>query len=160
MSLKYKLENAFAQLLERKFSIGFAGGDRIMQILTSQMASDQTLGPRRIIIQALSGHPISPKARVLRMQAILICERLAIPNDSDPDEEDPTLNHSRNVDAAHAALDDDPIGLAAQLTREINDFTVFGVVPMGEVHDPPNLRANCLRDTWGYTCTCCEADCD
>ena len=153
MSIKYKLENAVKKSIER------VAEERQIQVLTSQEASDMTLTSRRVIIQALQGHPVSMKARVLRMQLIIMVERLAIPDADDSIDKEPTLNHSLNVDGIHQALEDTSEGMAELLSGQMTDFTCFLVNPMGEIHDPPHQRANCLRDTWGYVCTCCEADC-
>ena len=157
MSIKYKLERAFQAIIEG------ADLDRPIQILTSQTSSSETLGPRRVSIEALTGPQVTPKTRNLRMTVIIMVERIVEPADDDPIDEDPVANHRLNVDAMHTALDGADVGLAELLTAQneivdIAGFTCFGVVPLGEVREPPNQQDRCFRDVWGYVCTVCESD--
>jgi len=157
VSIKYKIERAFHNALAD------AASERDLQILTSQMVGWETVRPRRIIIAAITGSHVSPKARNLRMNVMVIVERIADDADDDPDDETAPVNHALNVDAVHEVLDNTPGGLARLLTSQnttpgVSGFTCFGVVPMGEVHEPPNQRERSLRDTFGYVCTVCESD--
>ena len=157
MSIKYKLERAFQSVIDG------ADLDRSLQILTSQTVSSETIGPRRVSIEALTGPQVTPKTRNLRMTVIIMVERIAEAAEDDPEDEDSVTNHRLNVDAIHTVLDDGEVGLAELLTAQnrvsdIAGFTCFGVVPLGEVREPPNQQERCLRDVWGYVCTVCESD--
>jgi len=157
MSLEYRTERAFKALLYQE------GVE--LQILSSQESSIGTLEPHRVVVQALRGDQITPKARNLRMTVLVHIETSADPG-PDEEEADPAdlaelrpEQHCENVDAVTAALLD-RTDLAVKLSElcPARPFTCFGVVPQGQVYLKPDEKARVLRDSLSFVCTVAQQD--
>jgi hypothetical protein len=158
MSLRFRTERAFRDLLSANDIDEVAGDLPAMQLVTSQEASISTLETsNRVIIQGLNGQQVTPKTRNLRMRILVHVETAA-------DEEDPevvadaslkAIEHCQQVDRVAEALNKSNLAalLSAQGQADGGQFTCFGVVGEGEVFIKPEGTARILRTTWAYTCT-------
>lgn len=158
MSIRAKLEWAFAQLLMAAGAAGVEGAPQLLRSHEEQAVIKS--GNQRIILRAAGGQQVTPRTRNLRMLLLVTVETNA--DRGAETEADPRALQSMLVDAAHAALDDEPdlAGRLSAMRSVVGSFTCFGVLPQGEIENPPAAEERMFRDVWGYQCTVAESDSD
>lgn len=156
MSIKYKLENAFRQVIEEGLEAGEHG---TLQVLTSLENQQTTLETRRVIINAKGGAAVTPKSRTLRYRVEVMYERSA--DRQEPDTEAPEQSFSHECGIIHRILEDQETPLADLLSAArdtVGPFTCFLVSLVGEIDADAPAGSRMFRDVWAYDCTVCESD--
>lgn len=174
MSLRRKTELAFKALLlaGRPAPVDPPIAAVTAQILTGYENQTKTKLTQRVVINAISGPPVSPKSRNIRMRVEILVETSADLQEADDteteqDETTPEESHAALTKQVHQIIDTSNLvarlqalgGQSFQVGEtvyQIGDFTCFGIVPLGELEVPPRPQSRVFRDAWGYRATVAE----
>jgi len=157
MSLRRKTELAFKALLVAGLPAAappIAGV--AAQILTGYENQKKVRAKQRVVINAVSGPPVSAKARNIRMRVEILVETSA---DYQSGQTTPEASHSALAMQVHQIIETSTLVSRLQAlggTADIGDFTCFGIVPLGELGVPPQPKDRIFRDGWGYRATVAE----
>jgi hypothetical protein len=160
MSLRRKTELAFKALLVAGLPAPYdpvIAGIDAGSVFTGYENQRTVPGKQRVIINAIAGPVVSPKARNVRMRVEVLVETAADLQVTDGTT--PEVSHATFVQQVHQIIETSTLVTRLQAlggTADIGNFTCFGIVPLGELEVPPKPKDRVFRDGWGYRATVAE----